>query len=66
MFYRLEQTYNAVIFDLSHLMAHINSFLKFCGTHKIYFLADLTKNRNNFDSFTADSDYVGCCHFFLI
>ena len=31
---------------------HINWILKFCGTPKICFFANLTKNRHNFDSFT--------------
>ena len=35
----------AVIFSPSHLLAHVNRLLQFCGTTKIYiiFFADLTK-----------------------
>ena len=32
-----------VNFNLSHLMIHINFLLKFCGTPKSIFFADLTK-----------------------
>ena len=47
-----------------YLMAHIHELLKFHGTPKNVFFADLTKNRYDLDSFTPDSYCcVGCCHF---
>ena len=61
-------TYNCrpAIFNLVHLMAHINGLLQFWGTPKNIFFADLTKNRYNFDSFRPYGYCcAGCCHFFI-
>ena len=57
---------SAVIFNLFHLIAHINLLLKFCGTNKEYIvcLSD-KKNRYNFHSFVPDGCFLGCCHFFI-
>ena len=37
------QSHRAAIFNLLHLMAHINELLKSCGTPQNIFFADLTK-----------------------
>ena len=56
LFFREKRNSVPAIFNLFHLMAHINSLLKFCDTHTIYFFADLTKNWYNFDWFTNNNN----------
>ena len=48
------------IFNLFHIMAHMNELLKCCGTPKNMFFVYLTTNRYNFDWFTINnsSNYV--------
>ena len=49
---------STAIFNLFHLMAHINYLLKFCGTPEVFYIFCQSGkiNRYNFDSFTLD-DY---------
>ena len=59
--------FRAVIFNLFHLVTHINELLKFCGAPENIFFANRTKNRYNFSSCILDGYYcVGCCHFFCL
>ena len=56
---------NSAIFKLFHLIAHTNYLLNFCRSPKIYFFADLTKNRYDLDLFISEGYCcVGFCHFF--
>ena len=56
----LNHSSRAAVVDHLHLMAHVNSFLNFCGTPENVVFANQTKKkkRYNVDSLTP----AGCCH----